>query len=142
SRGTAARSPWRARPASGPRSPSGCPWSRLCARQLDPVRSPDVARFLSPRWLVRHAVAAGLVAAFLALGWWQVRRAAGGNVLSYAYAVEWPLFAAFVVALWTREVRAELRPRPPAPAPAPPVQPDARGYVPFTASRPERVPNP
>jgi len=101
-----------------------------------------VARFLSPRWLVRHAVAAGLVAAFLALGWWQVRRAAGGNVLSYAYAVEWPLFAAFVVALWTREVRAELRPRPPAPAPAPPVQPDARGYVPFTASRPERVPNP
>ena len=99
-----------------------------------------MARFLSPRWLVRHLVAAGLVAAFLALGWWQVRRAAGGNVLSYAYAVEWPLFAAFVVALWVREIRVELRPpaRSAEPTP-PPVQPDGPGYLPFTAARPGRT---
>jgi hypothetical protein len=68
-----------------------------------------VARFLSPRWLVRHALAAGLVAAFLALGWWQIGRAAHGNPLSLGYAVEWPLFAAFVVAVWVREIRVELR---------------------------------
>jgi DNA-binding transcriptional regulator of glucitol operon len=89
---------------------------------------------LSPRWLVRHILAVVLVVAFCALGWWQVRRAAAGNVLSYGYAVEWPVFAAFVVALWVREVRAELRPanrdEPPAPAP----QPSAPGYVPFDAT--------
>jgi hypothetical protein len=75
----------------------------------------------SPGWLVRHAVALACVVGFLALGWWQVRRAAAGNVLSYAYAVEWPVFAAFVVFLWVKEVRALRRggggapssPRPP-----------------------------
>jgi DNA-binding transcriptional regulator of glucitol operon len=59
----------------------------------------------TPAWLVRHAVALALVVAFLALGWWQVTRAASGNVLSYAYAVEWPLFAGFVVFVWAKEVR-------------------------------------
>jgi hypothetical protein len=61
--------------------------------------------FWSPRWLVRHAVAAALIGAFLALGWWQVGRAAGGNALSYAYAVEWPVFAGFVAFVWYKEVR-------------------------------------
>jgi hypothetical protein len=46
-----------------------------------------------------------LVAAFLALAWWQVRRAGEGNLRSYAYAVEWPVFAGFVVFMWLREVR-------------------------------------
>lgn len=50
-----------------------------------------------------------LVAGFLGLGWWQVSRARAGNTLSFAYAVEWPLFAAFVVGIWVREIRAELR---------------------------------
>lgn len=61
--------------------------------------------FVTPAWLVRHAVAAVLVLAFLALGWWQIGRAVGGNVLSYAYAVEWPVFAGFVVFVWWKEVR-------------------------------------
>ncbi len=61
--------------------------------------------FWSPRWLFRHAVAVALVGAFLALGWWQIRRAASGNVLSYAYAVEWPVFAGFVVFVWYKEIR-------------------------------------
>jgi len=68
-----------------------------------------VRRFLTPRWLLRHAAMVGLVAAFLALGWWQVGRARGGNLLSYGYAVEWPVFALFVVFVWSREIRAELR---------------------------------
>jgi hypothetical protein len=63
--------------------------------------------FWTPAWLLRHAVAAVLVVAFLALGWWQIGRAAGGNALSYAYAVEWPVFAAFVVFVWWKEVRRE-----------------------------------
>lgn len=59
----------------------------------------------TPRWLLRHAITATLIVAFLALGWWQVNRAASGNVLSYAYAIEWPVFAGFVVFVWFREVR-------------------------------------
>jgi hypothetical protein len=100
-----------------------------------------VARFLSPPWLVRHVVAIVLVAGCLGLGWWQVRRAAAGNVLSYAYAVEWPLFAGFVVAMWVREVRLALRPSEPAPQPPPTPQPAGAGYVPFeVAPRGSRTP--
>jgi hypothetical protein len=68
-----------------------------------------VRRFLTPRWLVWHAVMVGLVAAFLVLGWWQLGRARAGNLLSYGYTVEWPVFALFVVFVWGREIRAELR---------------------------------
>ncbi|HEV2089005.1 MAG TPA: hypothetical protein VGR21_11905 [Cryptosporangiaceae bacterium] len=78
---------------------------------------------LSPRWLVRHAVAAALVVAFLLLGWWQWREAAaGGTPRNVAYALEWPLFAGFVVFLWWRALRAELRGRSDA---APAVSPPA-----------------
>jgi DNA-binding transcriptional regulator of glucitol operon len=77
-----------------------------------------VRRFLTPRWLLRHAAMVGLVAAFLALGWWQVGRARGGNLLSYGYAVEWPVFALFVIFVWTREIRDELRTGPVPPRPS------------------------
>ncbi len=80
-----------------------------------------VRRFATPRWLVQHAVMVILVAAFLALGGWQVGRAVAGNTLSYAYAVEWPIFALFVIGVWVREIRQELRPAKPAP-PAGPVR--------------------
>jgi hypothetical protein len=97
------------------------------------ARSP----FFTPRWLALHALTATLVVGFLALAWWQVRRAAAGNVLSYAYAVEWPVFAAFVVALWVREVRMRLRPpapdQPPS-SPEPVVKPLAPGHIPFSAA--------
>jgi DNA-binding transcriptional regulator of glucitol operon len=75
----------------------------------------------TPSWLARHVVALVLVAGFLALGWWQYTRAAGGNALSWGYMVQWPVFAAFVAFLWFREVQHARRPtrRPPeAPAPA------------------------
>jgi len=70
-------------------------------------------RLLTRPWLGRHALAATLVGLFLGLGWWQIGRAAGGNALSWAYAVQWPVFAAFVVFVWGREVRRELRPEAP-----------------------------
>jgi hypothetical protein len=66
-------------------------------------------RLTSPGWLLRHAVAVVLVVTFLILGWWQIRRAAGGNGLSFGYAIEWPFFAGFVAFMWWREVQVTLR---------------------------------
>lgn len=77
-------------------------------------------RLLTPAWIARHVLTALLVVGFLALGWWQISRAAAGNTLSWGYAVEWPIFAGFVVFLWFREARHTLRggDRPDAPAAA------------------------
>ncbi|HEX5542807.1 MAG TPA: hypothetical protein VFX60_14795 [Micromonospora sp.] len=65
-------------------------------------------RLLTREWIARHVVMVVLVASFLGLAWWQISRAAAGNSLSWAYAFEWPVFAAFVVFLWFREVRQTL----------------------------------
>jgi DNA-binding transcriptional regulator of glucitol operon len=59
----------------------------------------------TPRWLLIHAAVVVLVVAFLALGWWQLNRAAAGNLLSYGYAFEWPFFAAFTIFVWVKEMR-------------------------------------
>ncbi|HEX5495773.1 MAG TPA: hypothetical protein VFX70_14475 [Mycobacteriales bacterium] len=81
---------------------------------------------LSPRWLALHAVTVLLAAAFLMLGWWQLRRGESGNLRSYAYALEWPLFALFTVFMWWHLIRDG---RPPAEGagperPASRVEPD------------------
>lgn len=73
-------------------------------------------------------LAVGLVAGFLALGWWQISRAAGGNTLSWAYAFEWPLFAAFVVFIWVREVRLTLRDGSEVPVSPAPSGPSATAF--------------
>lgn len=65
---------------------------------------------LTRSWLVRHLLALGLVVAFILLGRWQWHRAESGNGLSYAYTVEWPLFAAFVAFFWWKMLRFELHP--------------------------------
>ncbi|MFC3500961.1 hypothetical protein ACFOOK_08300 [Micromonospora krabiensis] len=75
-------------------------------------------RLWTPAWIVRHVAMVVLVGAFLALGWWQISRAASGNTLSWAYAFEWPIFAAFVVFVWWRELRHTLRGDEPAGAEA------------------------
>jgi DNA-binding transcriptional regulator of glucitol operon len=64
------------------------------------------------RWVAVHVGVLVLVAAFLALGWWQAGRAAAGNLLSYGYAFQWPAFAAFVVWVWIVEMRKALRATP------------------------------
>ena len=79
-------------------------------------------RLWTPAWIARHVAMVVLVVGFLALGWWQISRAASGNTLSWAYAVEWPIFAGFVVFVWSREVRHTLR-GPAAAAPEPAVTP-------------------
>lgn len=72
---------------------------------------------LSPSWLVRHALAIGLTVAFILLGRWQWHRAESGNGLSWAYTIEWPLFAAFVIFFWWKMMRFEIHPPPQQPPP-------------------------
>ena len=57
-------------------------------------------RWTSPRALLTHLGALFAVAVCGAAARWQIHRAASGNLLSYAYAVEWPLFAIAAVVLW------------------------------------------
>ena len=106
----------------------------------------------TPAWIARHALALVLVVGFLGLGWWQFSRAAAGNSLSWGYAFEWPVFAAFVVFIWFREVQLERRrsrpsasERAPAPAPEAPAQDDPASADPVIGrpvrlGRPVRVP--
>jgi hypothetical protein len=75
-------------------------------------------RLWTPTWIGRHVLTLVLVGAFAALGWWQIGRAVDGNTLSWAYAVEWPLFSGFVIFIWFREVRHTLRGDQPAGGPA------------------------
>jgi DNA-binding transcriptional regulator of glucitol operon len=109
----------------------------------------------TPGWILRHLAAVALVVGFLALGWWQISRAAAGNTLSWAYAVEWPVFAAFVVFIWIREMRQTLRkpaatdsgsaapgaaaPHPRASAGTAPHQPASAGTAAVRIGRPVRV---
>jgi hypothetical protein len=78
-------------------------------RGRDGSKLVGMRRFLTLRWLGIHAAMLVIVAAFCALGWWQLRRAEGGNALSWGYTFEWPLFAGFVVVFWVRTMRDELR---------------------------------
>ena len=55
----------------------------------------------------------------MALGWWQWRRGQAGNARSFAYALEWPTFAIFILFMWGRMIYDELR--PPASGPARPA---------------------
>jgi hypothetical protein len=47
-----------------------------------------------------HLLLVIIVPGCLFAGWWQVRRAMSGNLLSYAYSVEWPIFAVIAVIGW------------------------------------------
>jgi hypothetical protein len=64
---------------------------------------------LTWRWILVHAGLVVLVIGFLLLGWWQINRARDGNALSFGYAIEWPVFAAFAIWVWAKEIRDVLR---------------------------------
>ncbi|WFE52156.1 hypothetical protein [Micromonospora sp. WMMD1155] len=84
-------------------------------------------RLWTPAWIARHMAMVVLTVGFLGLGWWQVSRAAAGNSLSWGYAVEWPIFAGFVVYVWWREVK--LARRRAVDADAPPVNADTDSEI-------------
>jgi len=77
-----AAAPGRSPPARGPR--------------LVPVSG----RWFTKRALLLHFLLVTVVPGCLLAGWWQVTRALGGNLLSYFYSVEWPIFAILGVVAW------------------------------------------
>jgi DNA-binding transcriptional regulator of glucitol operon len=99
-----------------------------------------VRRLLSPRWLALHALAVVMAATCLALGWWQWRRGQAGNARSFAYALEWPTFAIFILFMWGRMIYDELR--PPASTSARPASPTGTTAVSAPPPGPVAVPGP
>jgi uncharacterized membrane protein len=67
-----------------------------------------VRRFFTLGWLGLHAVAIVLVTAFLGFGWWQLQRAEAGNMRSWGYTFEWPMFAIFVIVMWVKMMYDEV----------------------------------
>lgn len=61
-------------------------------------------------WRTHLALAAGLALCAAAF-WFELRRALGGNALSWAYVFEWPLLGAFGVYAWWRVRHPRSRPR-------------------------------
>lgn len=66
---------------------------------------------LMPKWWLLHLFVLAAVLVMLRLGLWQWHRAGSptGGIQNYAYAVQWPLFAAFAVFLWVRTLIEEAR---------------------------------
>jgi DNA-binding transcriptional regulator of glucitol operon len=58
----------------------------------------------SRRAISLHVALIVFVPGCVALTWWQVSRALGGNTLSWVYTFEWPLFGAYAVYMWWRLV--------------------------------------
>ena len=58
-----------------------------------------------------HVVVLAVVAGMLRLGLWQWHRAesSSGGLQNYAYAFQWPVFAAFGIFLWIRTLHEETR---------------------------------
>lgn len=68
---------------------------------------------MTRRAVTLHLAAIFAVAACLALGWWQLQRATGGNQLSWAYTVEWPFFAGYAAWVWWKLLHEEPEFAPP-----------------------------
>jgi DNA-binding transcriptional regulator of glucitol operon len=94
---------------------------------------------LSRRWWAGHVLVAVFSVVFLGLARWQWDRAhsAGGDWQNFGYALQWPVFAIFLVAGWLRFLWLEqhqcrdgvIEGERPVPAP-PPAARAARGRVP------------
>lgn len=96
-----------------------------------------------------------VVAACVALGWWQLSRALGGNTLSWVYTFEWPFFAVYAVYMWwkllheplhetrageiaaTRERERERRQKAPVVEQTIAEQVEELGFDPYDESDPE-----
>ncbi len=69
-------------------------------------RGPDAAspregkRLTGPEAVRLHVTLVAAVALCAGAFWFELRRALGGNQLSWAYVFEWPLFAGFAFYMW------------------------------------------
>jgi DNA-binding transcriptional regulator of glucitol operon len=57
-------------------------------------------RWFSGKALLLHLALVAAASLCLLAGWWQVNRAMSGNLLSYGYAIEWPVFAVIAGFFW------------------------------------------
>jgi len=57
-------------------------------------------RWYSGKALLLHLAFVTVASLCLLAGWWQVNRARSGNLASYGYAVEWPVFAVVAGYFW------------------------------------------
>lgn len=76
------------------------------------ARNQPASLWWTRRAIGLHAALAVALPGFLALGWWQLQRALGGNGLSWAYTFEWPFFAGYALYVWWRLIHED------APTPA------------------------
>jgi hypothetical protein len=69
-----------------------------------------VRKLLTVRWIGFHILTIGCVGLFCILGHWQwdVGGLKRGSIRTYAYGVEWWVFAAILLVLWWRLIRGEL----------------------------------
>jgi len=65
------------------------------------------SRWLTGRAIGLHFLAVIVVAGCLIAGWWQLHQALKGNTLSWAYTVEWPVFAIIAVVAWWHLIHEE-----------------------------------
>jgi len=56
---------------------------------------------------VLHLLLVTVVPGCLFAGWWQVHRALSGNLLSYFYSIEWPIFAFLGALAWWQLIHDE-----------------------------------
>jgi hypothetical protein len=100
-------------------------------------------KWFGPRALSFHALLILITSACLIAGWWQLHQALKGNTLSWAYTVEWPIFAIIALVGWwqlvtespeDRAARADRARREHeevvAADPVRPVHPGAEGMLP------------
>ena len=86
-------------------------------------------RWFSARAVLLHCTVIVVTSLCLAAAWWQIGRARGGNDVSFAYALQWPLFAVIAVVYWwhlihddkPEEIRARRTARTAAPGDEAPV---------------------
>jgi len=64
-----------------------------------------------------HITLVLVLALCLAAFWFELRRAIGGNELSWAYVFEWPIFAVFGVYMWWTTLHQNRRKRRTGPRP-------------------------
>jgi DNA-binding transcriptional regulator of glucitol operon len=81
-------------------------------RYRGPVRA-----FVTPRWLIRHALLLLSLAVLGRIGWWFETARAEDDWQNYGYALQWWLFGGFAVFLWAKLVLDELDPARVEPAP-------------------------